>query len=63
MKKAQSVGKLADFFGVGVLELENSSLLKALDELEPSGTFFELPGFESRTEDVVRPFSFPFPLE
>jgi len=50
---------LADFFGVGVLELENSSLLKALHELEPSGTFFELPGFESRTEETVCYPSFP----
>jgi len=46
---------LADFFGVGIMELENASLIKALDQLEPSGTFFELT-----SPDVLIPFFFFF---
>jgi len=42
--KKSSAGKLAGFFGVGLAEVENAALKRALDELEPSGTFFELPG-------------------
>jgi len=40
----KGAGKLSIFFGVGVEELENATLQKALDSLEPSGTYFELPG-------------------
>jgi len=53
MKRVPKMDKLAEFFGVNLVELEDSAMKKALDQLEPSGTYFELSG---PPQDEASPF-------